>query len=217
MKLDDKRTQKAFEDNLAPLIQELKNFPWDDPRCYANWLAQSYYLVLHTTTFLSLVAAKFGADNLERHRDVLKHLREEFGHEDLALRDLKALGFGITDFPELMETSLLYQSQYYWLERKGPVAHVGYSLMLEGLAVREGKQLLANIDRLHGKDTSSFIRVHAMDDVGHFAEGMRRLNSASPDGIAQALRNLEQSRHLYASILQAIARAKAPRLTAKAA
>ena len=159
----------------------------------------------HTTTFLAMVAAKLGSRFPEKHRDVLKHLREEVGHEELAIKDMKAMGLQLNHFPELPETALIYQSQYYWIERHGPVSHVGYSLMLEGLAVREGKWLMEKIERHYGKEAATFIRVHAMDDVAHFQEGIRRLSGATVEEIDQAVRNLEQSRFLYSAMLERIA------------
>jgi len=204
--INEKRLENALDQALPSVVAALQRFPWEDRTAYGHWLAQSHFLVRHTTTFLAMVAAKLGARNPEKHRDVLKHLREEVGHEELAIRDLKALNLEIGMFPELVETSLIYQSQYYWIEQGGPVSHVGYSLMLEGLAVREGKWLLDKIETLHGKGTASFIRVHALDDVAHFQEGVSRLSGASAEEIKLAISNLEQSQYLYTAMLERIRR-----------
>jgi hypothetical protein len=69
-----------------------------------------------------LTAAKFGVRNGEAHKETLKHLREETGHEKLALNDSRNLGYDVADIPELLETSVLYQTQYYWIECFGPIS-----------------------------------------------------------------------------------------------
>lgn len=211
MELNKKRLIKAFEGHIEPLGEKFREFPWEDPNVYALWLAQSYYLVKHTTSFLCLVAAKLGPERPELHRQVLKHLKEEVGHDELAARDLRAIGHKVTELPELNETALIWQSQYYWIEHCGPFAHAGYSLMLEGLAVRECKPVMEKLERRYGREGATFVRVHAMEDQSHFDEGMNRMLAAPPQEAELTLKNLAQSRWLYESMLvQVQAQAKKP-------
>ena len=35
-------------------------FPWENNVAYGCWLAQTYYFVRHTTSFLALTASRFG-------------------------------------------------------------------------------------------------------------------------------------------------------------
>lgn len=201
MDLDKKRLVKAFEEHITPLGEKFRNFPWEDKAAYALWLAQSYYLVQHTTNFLCLVASKLGPQRPKLHRDVLKHLREEVGHDELAAKDLKHIGYDLSKLPELQDTALIWQTQYYWIEQCGPFAHAGYSLMLEGLAVRECKAIVKRLEAAYGRNGSTFVRVHAMEDKGHFEEGMNRMLAAPPEEAALTLKNLAQSRALYESML----------------
>lgn len=215
MELEKKRLMKAFEASIEPLSKKFRQFPWEDPAVYAIWLAQSYYLVRHTTTFLCLVAAKLGPAHPELHRAVLKHLREEVGHDQLAVKDLLALKKDVTEFPELNETALICQSQYYWIEHGGPFAHAGYSLMLEGLAMRECKPVMERLERAYGKSAATFVRVHAMEDDGHFEEGLNRMLAAPESDKALAMKNLAQSQMLYEGMLAACqARARGSRAKA---
>lgn len=217
MEPNQQRLIQAFEDHIAPLSKAFQEFPWDDRDAYALWLAQSYYLVRHTTTFLCLVAAKLGPKHPTLHRDVLKHLREEVGHEELALKDGKAIGVDVRELPELPETALIWQSQYFWIEQGGPFAHAGYSLMLEGLAVRACKPVMKELERNYGREGSTFVRVHAMEDEGHFEEGMNRM-LAAPAGEAElTLKNLAQSRALYEAMLRNTAAVVRTKKRAKAA
>ncbi len=204
MAQDKKHLVQAFETHIEKLGATFRTFPWKDKDTYALWLAQSYYLVKHTTNFLCLVASKIGPDSQEMHRKVIQHLREEAGHDELAARDLKNLGYDVHQMPELPETRFLWQAQYYWIHQAGPYAHSGYSLMLEGLAVRECKQVMATLESTYGKNAATFVRVHAMEDDGHFEEGMGRLLAAPHNEGPQAIENLAQSRELYERILREV-------------
>ncbi len=204
MDLNAKRLTKAFEDHIHPLGAAFRSFPWENKEAYALWLAQSYFLVRHTTNFLCLVASKLGPDRPKLHRDVLKHLREEVGHDELAAKDLKHIGYDVAKMPELLETALIWQTQYYWILQCGAFAHAGYSLMLEGLAVRECKAVVERLERTYGREGATFVRVHAMEDKGHFEEGMNRMLSAPAAEAELALQNLAQSRALYENLLQAV-------------
>lgn len=201
MKKDFQWLSARFEENIALLTKGIRAFPWDSPLAYAHWLAQTYYLVRHTPTYLALSAGHYGAEDLKRQKETLQHLRGETDHELLALADLNALGSSLDDIPELLETSLLYQSQYYWLERFGPVAHVGYALMLEGLASREGKFVVKALESAYRGEAASFLRVHTHEDVGHFEQGLKRLSQAPTEAWEPAVQNLEQSRRLYLAVL----------------
>jgi hypothetical protein len=198
---------QQFDRALQGVSRTVREFPWEDAQAYAGWLAQTYYFVRQTTTLLAVKAGIYGPDAFERHQEVLQHLREENGHPQMLLRDLKALGCAIDQFPELIETSLFYQSQYYWLERRGPLAFVGYSMMLEELAVREGKGVGEKILTTHGKTAASFLLLHTKADVDHCELQRRELESASRAELEWVVRNLEQSAFLYAAILDRVSAA----------
>lgn len=196
---------KIFNQHLDELKTSVESFPWENKQAYAAWLAQSYYYVRHTTIFLSLMAGKYGIASPEGHKETLSHLREEHGHDKLALNDLKALGVDVQAFPEQPPTTLLYQTQYYWLHCFGPATLTGYSLMLEGLSARYAPDVAKRVEKAHGTKTASFLKVHGVADQHHFAEGVERLALAPKIEIENALKNLAQSTELYRSLLNAAA------------
>lgn len=204
--MDLKKLRAAFDETLAKLADPVLAFPWERPETYAFWLAQSYYLVRHTTTLITLTAAKFGPGEMERHRHSLAHLKEEIGHDDMVLHDLKALGLKAESFPELVETSVIYQSQYYWIERCSPIALAGYSVLLEGLAATVGQRIYERVEAAHGKQAGTFLKLHAQADVGHYKAGVDELRNASEQEIRYAMRNLEQGGVLYRGMLDSIVR-----------
>lgn len=217
MTIDKKSLESAFDRRLKALEKAVDMFPWADKQAYAFWLAQQYFLVRHTTTYLAILAGQAGVGQPEGHARALAHLREETGHEALLLEDLKAMKEDIGHFNELLVTSLLYQAQYYWLLRDDPGAHAGYALMLEGLAARKAKQILKAVEEAHGKLACTFLKVHAAEDERHYREGIDALSLQSREILAAVLVNLEQSQHLYFQILETAAQKAAPPVVPKQA
>lgn len=204
MKTNKKVLENQFDEALREVLQTVREFPWEDPACYAAWLAQTYYFVRHSTHLLALKAAKYTPAQEERHRAALVHLREETGHDVMALRDLKTLGHDIQDIPELIEISLFYQSQYYFLDQHGALALTGYTLMLEELACREGASVAKRIVEAHGKQAASFLLLHSKADIEHTELQQKEFEGAAPEQVEAAMQNLRQCAYLYDQMLRKI-------------
>lgn len=207
---------EMFATHVRSLGEKALAFPWDDRFAYANWLAQTYYYVAHTTTLVCLVAAKFGAKNRDGHYHALHHLTDERGHDQMALQDLESLGFTLHDFPELPETALFYQNQYYMIQHEGAFAHLGYSLCLEGLASIHGPELNRRAQKAHGKKACLFLDTHATLDQDHYREGASELHKLSEADAQSVVKNLEQSAWLYGLMLERCARDARQRALPKA-
>lgn len=171
---------QTFEKQMARISSEVRAFPWEDAEAYGNWCAQTFHYVCHSTRLLALSSARTPLDRNDFHYRFAKHLQEESGHDNLALRDVKALGFEITKFPELSQTSAFYQTQYYNIEHLHAFAFFGYILMLEGTAVKCGPEICQRAEKIHGGRAVNFIRVHSEEDQGHVKEALRWLEKMSP-------------------------------------
>lgn len=193
--------EREFRQHLESIGENLMNFPWEDQQAYAQWLAQTYFFVRHTTSMICLSAAKFGPKNKNEHQHAIHHLTEERGHDQLILNDLDHLGFKIEEFEEDPATQLFYQNQYYMIEHEGPASHLGYALLLEAAAAQFGKAALEKISRCHGRPAGSFIEVHTNADQDHAKEGLDLLLSLPPHVAEVVMRNVRQSRMLYEMIL----------------
>ncbi len=195
------KSKVNLEDDLKILAESTLDFPWEDKSAYACWLAQTYFYVCQSTRLLALAASRFDVDQHPIHLRFLEHLREEHGHEHLAIRDLKGLGFDIKQFTEFPETSAFYQTQYYWLEHKDPISFFGWILCLEGLAVREGKTVHERVSKAHGKNCAHFLKVHAQEDIDH-VEKAKKMVASVDDKQAQIIQqNLRESRVFYQHML----------------
>lgn len=201
------RLKKAFDNAVTQVGEAVKRFPWEDRDAYAFWLSQTYRLVSHTSTLIATCAGKIGTANLARHRELLAHLRDETGHELFAKRDLEALGLSLDHYPELVATSVIYQAQYFRVERTEPLGLFGYALLLEGVASTAGPSLYERAVSAHGAKACAFLDLHARADQTHYPQGVEWLTTFTPEAQRSALENLRQSMELYPAMLEAILRA----------
>lgn len=207
-----------FELSMAPLQKTFLEMPWDDKHVYGAWLAQTFYYVSHSTRLLALSAAH--CNHQEQgvyHSRFVEHLREEKGHEKLAIRDLEKLGLGITDFPELPELSAFYQTQYYWIQHQSPLSFLGYILCLEGLAVRGGQEVFNTVANMYGKEAASFLKVHATEDVGHLQTAIDYTKKLQNRELALVIENMKLSCSLYKAMLTEICSQKSVKSLGRAA
>jgi len=192
---------------LDPCLEQLGNglrgFPWAQPRAYADWLAQTYYYVSHSTRLLAASAARFGHDELEDrlHHRFAAHMAEEKRHELLALHDVKMVGFTLEDFPERSSTRMFYEPQYYKIEHQDPIALFGYILALEAMSATHGRWTLEQVLTHHGKSCARFLAVHAHDDEDHLAKAFEVLEKIPPDRQRAIETNLRQSTYAYLMML----------------
>lgn len=201
--------QGIFDEKVDLIGDALMKYPWERESAYANWLAQTYHFVRHTTTMIAMSAARFGVHDRPSHYQMIHHLSEERGHDLLLVKDLENLGWKIDQFPPLAETRLFYQNQYYMINHETPASHAGYSLMLEGLAAVVAPNIYPKLSRLYGKDTCEFLHTHLTVDQAHYGDGTKELAQLSAGQVESVLRNLEESALLYTLILERAARESA--------
>lgn len=179
----------------------LQQSPWSNPEFYAQWLAQTTFFVRHSTRLLSLSAGLCSQDYQAYHQRFIQHAQEEKGHENLTLLDLKSLHRRIEEFSELPSTQSFFQTQYYWIMQKNPLAFFGYILCLECLAVKQGPALTKAVTESHGPKSAHFLRVHSEDDVDHVKEAVKQVSEMPPDVQELIFQNLQQSFANYRNIL----------------
>lgn len=201
-KLLEKPLEKVLTAELEKSTFHLNNCNWDNIKFYADYVAQTFYYVRHSTRLLALSASRLNYEQEQMiHLRFIKHLGEESNHEKLALNDLKHLGFSIDDFPELNTTRVFYEPQYYKIEHERPLAIMGYILYLEALAQNVCIPLTKKIIELHGNKTASFLHVHGEEDPEHVAQALNMIQSLDPANLAVIERNLIQSSYCYNQII----------------
>lgn len=162
----------------------VRAFPFEEPRAYAQFLAQTRHYVVHSTRLLGAAAARIGDDREALHVRFLQHAAEERSHHRLAEHDLRKLGRDLSQYPELPGTQALYQSQYYRVEHQAPTALFGYIFMLEGLSVAHGAWIYDRVVQAHGKEAATFVKLHANEDEDHLEKAFDVVSQLPEDELA---------------------------------
>ncbi len=177
-----------------------KEAPWDNKDFYSAWLSQACYYIRHSTRLLALTASRIPVQDNSMHHRFLKHCAEEKGHENLPVLDMKQVGRQISDFPEFVCTQAFYQTQYYQIEHLHPHAFFGYILFLESLACEFGPHLTEKIEKIHGPQSVSFLKVHSDADVEHVRDALERVAQLSEEHQDMIRQNIQMTADLYVQI-----------------
>ncbi|MFA6237598.1 MAG: iron-containing redox enzyme family protein [Bacteriovorax sp.] len=193
-----KKLEMALMKELDISSEFILDCDWKSKEFYADYMAQTFYYVRHSTRLLALCASRLNYEQEQKiHLRFIRHLGEESNHEKLALNDISRLDFSVDDFPELCSTRLFYEPQYYKIEHERPLALMGYILFLEALAQKVCPPLAKTISSCHGSKAGTFFHVHGEEDPAHVGEALKMINVLSPPDLAAIEHNLVQSSYAY--------------------
>ncbi|MCB0365646.1 MAG: iron-containing redox enzyme family protein [Bdellovibrionaceae bacterium] len=207
MRLNESLTNELKQ--TTTLIEEIN---WDAPEVYADWLSQTYHFVRHTTRLLALAAGVASLDQQSYHQQFLYHLKEEYGHEKIALADLKALGLPLR--AERPQTQRFYHTTRTLIQSHGPVGLFGYMHFLEALAVHMGPAAYEKVRRTFGSKCGRFLAVHGEEDIKHVEETLKTLADCAEEDMDTILDGLRLAGEQYRSLLAAIIQDYRPKLQA---
>jgi hydroxymethylpyrimidine pyrophosphatase-like HAD family hydrolase len=193
--------QKELNSLLCQFKQDFNPSLLNDKFIYANWLAQTYYYVAHSTSLLGYSLPHLNKMNFKRHFE--KHLGEEAQHDLLVLKDLERLGFTLQDFPEQSLTQAFYQSQYYRIAFEGGSSLLGYILFLEAMTSDWGKLAYDQIKKTH-KNSALFLKVHAEEDPDHVEKAIQAIMELPHDDQGKVISNMYYSYEIYSKLIQSI-------------
>lgn len=177
---------------------------FSNPEVYADWLAQTYYFVKHSTRLLCLSAGLCPFEYQFFHNRAISHAAEEKNHEKLVETDLKNLGYKLEQFPEHPATTAFYQCQYFSIQNENPLAFLGYVYLLEYLSISLGVRLHKEMLPLVGPKAVNFLKVHSEDDVEHIDSLEDLVKALKPEDQKAILANLKLSSFLYQEIMSQI-------------
>lgn len=192
--------------NLDLITDAVAAFPWANKAAYAEFLAQTYYYVKHSTRLLALAAGMIKPGNRKAFDRYVKHIGEERNHELLARRDLEALGFDLDRMSEMPATRLLWEPQYYKVLHQSPMALMGYILPLEALAANEGGNVVRALEESYGQKCLNFLRLHGEEDIKHVKDAIALVESLADEELRLVGENIDQTVVAYSSWLGAIAK-----------
>jgi hypothetical protein len=147
------------------------------------WRLAGYYQTTHATPRLMAAAAeRFAAAGRTALADWARDkVREEAGHDRLALRDLAALGYDSVrvadDLAPPTAAALVRYFEARVLHDDDPVGCVGYAYALERLALERGASDIAAVEAIlpPGVMATRCLRVHSAtgSDAAHVEETVR--------------------------------------------
>lgn len=196
-----------WETHIEPISDQMIALTWENPETYKWFIAQVYYFVRYSTKMLASAASL--TDNPDFYRRLIAHIREEEGHDKLALADLKNLGGELKDYPELGITRSLWESQFFKIQRQ-PTALLGYILSLEMIPVKSYHVVLPIVQKLYGEKAVNFIRIHCEEDPEHVAEAITQIDVTSEIEREEIEKNFVQTSALFAHLLDAVVKLSAP-------
>lgn len=182
------------------VTEQFKAMPWHDLEFYQNWLMQSYYYTSHSTRMLAFAAGWTATEETSYYRRSLGHIREEQGHDLMALKDAANLGCNTQAVSELGSTRALWEPQFYKIQRT-PLSLLGYILCLEMLAVDQFPSLLSTLKVNFPNNKHDFVRVHAEDDPEHVEEALKQISACNEQEKLTIFKNFEQTADLYRLML----------------
>ena len=197
--------KKMFQDEMNAVQKMIVGMDWQDPEFYAEWLAQTYFFVCHSTRIIATAGVRFPIERNALHNRFLQHASEEKNHEILAVKDLKYLGRDIKEFSPLPATQAFYQSQYYWIDQVSPASVYGYFLVLECLAIHCGPALMQKLKPHHPEKSLNFLRIHVEEDEDHIEEHNEVLDTFNEQETKMIIENLKVSAYMYMQILSSVA------------
>jgi hypothetical protein len=201
--------QNIFLEKSSKLVNDLCEqgaaFPWENVDFYKTWLAQTNAFVQHSSTFLHLCHEGLAQGHPLKER-FAEHIQEEAGHEKMTRNDLK---FMQAQDSKVFEVSdVFWRSQYYWIKEVGATSHLGYIILLEGLAAIAGPQIFMRLQK-SGYKGVTFFKVHTEEDQDHFREALDAVAVLNDTERDQIYKNLEESAKIYRMILTECVQANA--------
>ncbi len=194
--------QDQFSDVVSSLVSQfskkVESYNWEDEAFYKLWIAQTHEFVQRSSSFLDLCYNGLAASHplKQRFKD---HINEEAGHEKMSQNDMKFMKASQEQvFPV---SQIFWRNQFYWIKEQAPSSHLGYIILLEGLAALAGPQILARI-KAAGHKGFTFLKVHAEEDQDHFTDALESTEPLTESERAAVLENLKESLYLYDQMIQ---------------
>lgn len=206
-----------YEKHLEEMTKNIRSFPWHDRYAYGMYLAQTYYYVCHSVRLLATAAGRMSMEDNAFHKRFLAHIREENGHEAMALKDLEKLGYKISDFPELPETRMFWEAQYYKVEHVDPMSLMGYILALEAIACNQCPWITTQVKKHFPDNPHTFMRVHGEEDPDHVTQAWEQISTLPTHRLRSVIENFEQTSLGLSNILNGVKARSASKGIKKAA
>lgn len=177
---------------------------------YCAFLTQAYHHVSQTVPLLMAVGARL-PERLEWLRGaVAEYIREEYGHHEWVLDDLRACGVdaeAVRRGEPAPETDRMIAYAWDTVLRRNPVGFFGMVLVLEGTSVNLATRAAKAIQTALGLPDAAFsyLTNHGDLDQSHIAYFERLMDRITDEDDQRAvIRCARQMYHLYGDVFRAL-------------
>lgn len=177
---------------------------------YRAFLTQAYHHVNQTVPLLMAVGARL-PERLEwLHGAVAEYIREEYGHHEWVLDDLRACGVdaeAVRRGEPAPETDRMIAYAWDTVLRRNPVGFFGMVLVLEGTSVNLATRAAKAIQTALGLPDAAFsyLTSHGDLDQSHIAYFERLMDRITDEDDQRAvIRCARQMYHLYGDVFRAL-------------
>lgn len=151
-------------------------------------LASLYHLTHSTPRLMADAAQRFALTGRQKLADwALQKATEERGHDQLALLDIKSLGYAAEAVVKSLVPPTATALVNYFTQSvqvKDPIASVGYSYAMERLAMSVGERYIQGVEALlpPGINATRCLRLHSGvgSDVEHVQETVEMVAELAP-------------------------------------
>ena len=148
---------------------------------YIAYLTQAYHHVKHTLPLLMAAGSRMPVEKEWLRRGFAEYIKEETGHEDWILNDIKLAGGdaeAVKKSTPSLPIELFVSYAYDQATRRNPVGLLGMVFVLEGtsvaLAIHAAEAIQKSLNLK--KDCFSYLLSHGSLDVGHMQFFERTVN-----------------------------------------
>ncbi len=147
---------------------------------YADFLDQAYHHVRHTCPLLLAAHERSGPQDAVYKAALLDYIKEEEGHDEWILDDIRALGFddqAVRDGQARLPCRVMVSHGYFLIDKVSPYALLGMVHVLEGMSMLLADKAARAIAESFGDEPPeafSYLTSHGALDIKHvaFFEGL---------------------------------------------
>lgn len=138
---------------------------------YQALLRETYYNTRENPPSFALMTWHLKGRKQEVARKIYRHCSAEYGHHELALNDLRAMGVDVSNIPAkrpLPTTEALIAFAVYNIQHGNPLAYLGYVFHLEMLPATLGMRFISELASMGvPPEAMTFLTEHSEADQGH--------------------------------------------------
>lgn len=184
---------------------------------YASYLRQVFHHTRENPQIQALATVYFRGHQRTAIKRFFRHASAEIGHDQLALNDLRTLGFDVSRVPyenPLPETTALIAFPFHQIYNLNPIGYLGYLYFLEFLPTGSGAAIMSALERAGvPREAMTFLHDHTTIDVAHnrMMEGYAADLITTERDLRSAIYAMRVTGVLYARMIEsALAHADAP-------